>query len=458
MIHPPKFFRSLRWRVQLWHGVLLALVLGILAAREWDVRVDSLKRDLDNEIYRATFLIDAAVHGRGGGVPAGAVPKGESILSPEQKARGMYYAIWGAGEALPHDVSENAPADLFKPNLEHEGMLETRPDLRAWFINSLPGHYVVVGRPLTRDYVAWRWLGVRIAGAAAAIWAVVMLAGWWLIGRELRPVRAISAVAGEIAAGDLTRRIRTGETESELGALAAVLDETFARLESSFAQQARFTADAAHELRTPVAVILTHSQNLLADDKLDGESRKAVEACERTAQWMRRMIESLLQLARLDAGREALPQEIIDLAAIAEQAVNRLRTIAAAREVKLTTDFTTTRVRGNAEGLAQVVTNLVINAIHHGSAGGSVHVTVKASGIDEALIEVADDGPGIPADHVERIFDRFYQVDPSRSGSRGSSGLGLPISRAIVSAHQGTISVRSDPGKGSTFTVRLPQA
>ena len=140
MIRWPRFFRSLRWRVQLWHGVLLACVLGALAAREWNVRVDLLKRDLDNDIYRAAFLIDAAMHDRNGPTPAAtSLPLGASALLPEQRASGMYYAIWRNGEPLPYEVSENAPADLFKPTIDHEGMLPTRPDLRAWFINSVPG-------------------------------------------------------------------------------------------------------------------------------------------------------------------------------------------------------------------------------------------------------------------------------------------------------------------------------
>jgi two-component system, OmpR family, sensor kinase len=289
----------------------------------------------------------------------------------------------------------------------------------------------------------------------------VMLAGWWLVGRELRPMKAIEEAAGKIANGDLARRIQTRETESELGALAAVLNETFARLEGSFAQQARFTADAAHELRTPVSVILTHAQNALAGDGLDAESREAIEACERAAQWMRRMIGSLLQLARLDAGQETPPRDFIDLAAVAAEAVELLRPVAAGRNVTMTRDFQSAKVRGDAVALGQMVTNLVGNAIHHGREGGLVRVRVTVGnhpdgGTNGVWIEVADDGPGIPADHAARVFDRFYRVDAARSGTAGRTGLGLAISKAIVEAHHGTITVQSGDGKGAAFSVHLP--
>lgn len=461
MMRAPRFFRSLRWRVQLWHGVLLAIVLAALATREWSVRVDLLKRDLDNDIYRAAFLIDAALHGRGeiAAVPPGGtpLPLGEAALLPEHRALGMYYAIWRNGESQPSEVSKNAPSDIFKPPVEHEGLLETRPELRAWFINSAPGDYVVAGRSLDRDYIAWRWMGLHIAGVAAAIWAAVMLAGWWLIGRELRPVKRIASTAEKIAAGDLTQRIATRETESELGALTVVLNETFARLEGAFTRQARFTADAAHELRTPVSVILTHAQNALADGGLEPEQRDALEACERAAQRMRRMIESLLQLARLEAGWTPVVRETVDLAMVAGEAVRLLLPVAAARDFTITTGFDSAEVPGDAGALGQVITNLVGNAIHHGREGGNVRVMVRSEQ-DHAVIEVADDGPGIPKEHAAHIFDRFYRVDPARTGSSGHSGLGLAISQAIVEAHGGTITVQSEAVAGATLFVRLPVA
>lgn len=456
MMGRQRWVRSLRWRVLLAQGLLLAITLAALAMREWRVRVDLLKRDLDNDIYRAAFLIDAALHGRGGApaISAGFASIGEASLLPEQKARGMYYIIWQNGNSKPSEISENAPPGISRPTASHEGLLETPSSLRAWFINSEPGDYVVAGRSLERDHAAWRWMALRIAGLTASIWAGVMLASWWLVGRELRLIQVIATTAERIAVGDLGRRIETREAESELGSLATILNQTFAQLETAFARQARFTADAAHELRTPVAVILTHSQNSLSDAGLSDEQRDAFECVERAAQRMRQMIGSLLQLARLDAGTEDIPVKPFDLSNVAAVAVGLLRPVAQGRNVTLITHLDPSEVDGDAMMIEQVIVNLADNAIRHGCENGVVEVRVRKAD-DAAVIEVADDGPGISPVDVPHVFDRFYRGDSART-STGSNGLGLAISKAIVEAHHGTITVSSRVGAGTIFTVCLP--
>ena len=174
----------------------------------------------------------------------------------------------------------------------------------------------------------WKFASV-LGGGGGVIFSLVMAVGWWLVTRALRPIRAIGEAAEKIATGDLAQRIDARETESELGQLAGVLNATFARLEAAFAQQARFTADAAHELRTPVTVILMQVQNALTAGGLADEQREAMEASERAAQRMRRMIESLLLLARLDAGEETSRRERVELGAMVREAVEMLQPVAA---------------------------------------------------------------------------------------------------------------------------------
>ena len=140
--------------------------------------------------------------------------------------------------------------------------------------------------------------------------------GWWVATRAIRPIEAISATAVKIAGGDLSQRINAADTESELGRLAGVLNSTFARLEAAFAQQARFTSDASHELRTPVSVILSQTQTALSRERTSSEYREALEACQRAARRMRKLTESLLELARLDAGQEPMKRERFDLSRI----------------------------------------------------------------------------------------------------------------------------------------------
>jgi heavy metal sensor kinase len=286
--------------------------------------------------------------------------------------------------------------------------------------------------------------------------ALGLLGGGWLAGRVLRPVREISDAATKIATGNLAERIRTADTDSELGELAAILNATFARLEAAFAQQARFTADAAHELRTPVSVILTHVDNALAEPCASEGHAEAFAACRRAAQRMRRLIQSLLELSRLDAGQETLRREPLDLAAVAHESVELLRPLAEARGVALRLDLASARCAGDPDRLAQVVANLVGNAIqHHGPAAGAVTVATRC---DEHRVglSVTDDGPGIPPEHLPRIFERFYRIDAARAGGAEHSGLGLAIAKAIVDAHGGEIAAANLADGGARFTVTLP--
>ena len=277
---------------------------------------------------------------------------------------------------------------------------------------------------------------------------------WWT-ARALRPIADISATAARISTGDLAQRIHTADTDSELGQLAGVLNDTFAHLQAAFARQAQFTADAAHELRTPVSVVLTQTQTALARERPAEEYRESLAACQRAAQRMRRLMDSLLMLARLDADDAGAMRGPCNLDRVAGETVDLLRPLAQAQSVNIETDLAPTPCVGNADQLTQVVSNLVSNAIHYNRAGGSVRVKVAAES-GAALLSVADTGLGIAAEDVPHVFERFYRADKSRSSANGHAGLGLAIVKAIVEVHGGSIEVASELGKGSTFTVRLP--
>jgi heavy metal sensor kinase len=293
-----------------------------------------------------------------------------------------------------------------------------------------------------------------LTAVGGVILFVGLAGGWWFVGRALRPISEISATAAKISAGDLSQRINAAETESELGQLAAVLNSTFARLETAFAQQRQFASDAAHELRTPVTVILTQTQTALTRER-DAESyRQTVEACQRAAQRMRRLIESLLELARFDAGQEVLKRLRFDLASIVAEGAELVQTLAEEKRVRIVSDLTPLEITGDSERLAQVVTNLLTNAIQHNQPEGEVRLKLEAQG-GLAVLTVADTGRGIAPDDLPRVFERFYRADQSRTGN-GNSGLGLSICKAIVEAHGGTIEAAGEPGSGAVFTVRLP--
>jgi len=369
----------------------------------------------------------------------------------------LYNVIWyNSGNLLRS--STNTPAGLLWPKelaRSAQARHRTRGPYREVVHFTEMGACVVVGCSLEPF---WKSMG-RFVGLLSLAGGGVLLAGlagaWWLLGRGLRPIAQISAAAGRISAGNLAERIDAAETENEFGRLAAVLNSTFARLEAAFAQQSNFVADASHELRTPLAVLISDAQTTLARERSAAEYRETVESCLQTAQQMRRLADSLLELARLDSGEERIKHEVFDLAQVVHECVGLVKPLAAARGLKIHDELAPLRCVGDPQRIGQVVTNLLSNAIHFNREGGEIRVTAKADK-QEVHLTVADTGEGIPAEALPHLFERFYRVDKSRSRASGGTGLGLAISKAIMDAHGGALRVASEPGVGSSFTVQLP--
>lgn len=391
-------------------------------------------------------------------------PQEESAYAGDAQG-GWYYVVWlGAPPTITR--SANAPADVARPPQPGARPTDpgrTTPGLRARgnareaYLALGAGDLLLVGHVMTSDFAGLRHAAWLLATAAGAILAVALLVGRWLVSRSLRPIAAISAAAARIAEGDLGQRIGARETDGELGQLADVLNTTFARLEAAFAQQARFTADAAHELRTPVTVLLTHTENALAVGCPSEEHAEAFAACQRAARRMRSLIEALLRLSELDSGQRPLRRVRFDLAPRIAEAVELLRPLAATRRIQMHCDLQAAPCLGDPEAIDQVITNLLSNAIQHNHEGGEVRLSAGSTA-DGAVLTVQDQGPGIPAEQLPHVFERFHRADPSRSRASGGTGLGLAIVKAIVEAHGGAITVESEAGRGARFTVRLPVA
>ena len=418
-------------------------------------------RQIDEGLQQRISVLVAALRTATRQEPVGERRDGPAMLSslrltPQQAAQfadaaGHYFVVWMRGKE-PLFSSPSAPPDVLRPE-SREAAVRMRGEFRESFLFAAPVDCVLVGRSIVADQAELHTLAALFAAIGAAVLAAGLVVGWWLVTKAIRPVEDISATAAKIAAGDLSQRINTAETDSELGRLATVLNSTFARLDAAFTQQARFTADAAHELRTPVTVMLTHAQNGLASECLNEEHREAFEASQRAAQRMRRLIESLLELARLDAGQEPLRREECDLSKIAADGIELIRPLATTRRIQIHTDLPATVCHGDAGRIAQVVTNLLGNAIDYNHDGGEVRVTTKRNN-GTATLTVSNTGPGIPAEDLPHIFGRFHRADKTRTA--GHSGLGLAISKAIAQAHGGSIDAASEPGRGATFAVRLP--
>jgi heavy metal sensor kinase len=333
---------------------------------------------------------------------------------------------------------------------------ETAGNIRG-VVRRLPsGEIIQISYNMASELKELQLFGLKLTAFGGLILIIGLGGGRWLVGRALRPISEISSTALKISAGDLSQRINVAEAESELGQLASVLNSTFARLESAFAQQKQFASDAAHELRTPVSVILTQTQTALNRER-DAESYKqAVEACQRAAQRMRKLIESLLALARFDAGQEILKRQQFDFSKTVADCAELVKPLAAERNVKILIESEPMEFTGDSERLGQVVTNLLTNAVQYNQPNGEVRVKLESSG-GLAVLTVADTGQGIAAADLPRVFERFYRGDQSRTGA-GNAGLGLAICKVIVEAHSGTIEVSSEENAGTVFTVRLPAA
>ena len=355
--------------------------------------------------------------------------------------------------------STNCPISLKLPVGQAPGQhsAQSRGEFREILMVTPPGEMLLAGTSVVREQADLRKLGWALAGVGAGVLLFGLAGGWWLASRAIQPIEAISATATRISAGDLSQRIDTKETENELSRLAAILNSTFARLETAFSRQRQFTSDASHELRTPVSVILTQIQATLKSDRSAADYKETLVACQRAAQRMRNLIESLLALARMDAGQEKFESTPFDIGKTTGECVELVRPLAEARQISIESELAPLQCVGDSQRLAQVITNVLTNAINYNREGGNIRVSALASN-GSAQVSVADDGPGISKEHLPRIFDRFYRVDGARTAAQGRTALGLAISKAIVEAHEGTLDAESEPGQGATFHIRLPLA
>jgi two-component system OmpR family sensor kinase len=332
-----------------------------------------------------------------------------------------------------------------------------------WPEGRFGGQYVVLAIPLTDVQSTLGGLLQLEVLISASVVAGTGILAWFIIQIGLRPLRRMGAVAKDIAAGDLTRRVEPATSKTEIGRLGLALNGMLSQIEAAFAQRTasesrlrRFIADASHELRTPLTSIRGYSEMLrrgAAQSPTDSElARRRIED---EALRMSILVDDMLLIARLDQGRP-LEMKPVDLQSIARDAADDARAVAPQRDVKVDAP-TPVMVTGDDTRLRQVVGNLMRNALVHTPGTTPIEIAVSTEN-GFARISVADHGPGLRPDEVERIFEPFYRADPSRSRDRGGAGLGLSIVNAVVSAHGGRVRVRETSGGGATFDVELPVA
>ena len=330
-----------------------------------------------------------------------------------------------------------------------------------WPEGSFGGRFVIFAVPLTSVQSTLSQLLILEALIGAGVLAATALLAFLIISIGLRPLQKMGAVAQDIAAGDLTRRVGPSTPKTEIGRLGLALNGMLSQIEAAFEERTesnnrlrRFIADASHELRTPLTSIRGYSELLRRGaSKSPTDSELARRRIEEESVRMSVLVDDMLLIARLDQGRP-LESEPVDLQAIARDAAADARAVAPQREITLTAPSQVV-VDGDDTRLRQVLGNLVRNAIVHTPSQTAIEIAVTTvDGVGR--MSVADHGPGLQMDELERIFEPFYRADPSRSRDSGGAGLGLSIVSAVVSAHGGHVTVSETSGGGATFEVELP--
>lgn len=441
---------SIKARVTLWFTLFLTLLAGLALGTLLAVGGQLTEQGSQNTLKKAVSE----------GLEELDWEDGRPDIDDDLKSYqdGVWLAVYDQTGSL---VYGGLPDDLGLDQPFEEGALRTcRQGQEAWYLYDL----------VSRGQEGTLWLrGATAAQSANQTFLMLLrlalvalpflvlagaLGGYAIANHAFGPVRRITRAAEQISDGqDLSRRIDLGPGRDEIYTLAATFDRMFARLEASFQAEKQFTSDASHELRTPVAVILAQCEEAQADPS---QRDHALQVIQSQARDMSALIGQLLTLARADQGRLNLEKEPIDLGELTQMVAAQTEELAAAKGIRVECRADAGLwVQGDETMLVRMLLNLTENAVKYGREGGFVRITLSRQG-DCLEGRVEDDGIGITPQQQERIWERFYQADPSRSPSQGGVGLGLPMVRTIVQAHGGRVWAESRPGGGSVFLFRLP--
>jgi heavy metal sensor kinase len=453
---------SIRVRLTGWYTVVLCLMLVVYAAATFvAVRHEFLEQfddQLHDDFETAEGFLTPAPEGR-------ILWSGDRHHDPDNdEDRGS--DVWvangepiyrsGASAALPPVALAAATQQARYDSLVANG--------RRW--RTLTGTSLVGGRAVVlrvsrseerlRQQL-WEVLVVLMFGLPLVV-ALAGVGGYVLARRALTPIGHLASEARRVTADRLHERLSVPNQHDEIGRLAAVINDTFARLESSFEQLRRFTADASHELRTPLSVIRGIGEAGLGETRTPAEYKEAIGSMLEEVDRLTSLVDTLLRLSHGDAGTFRLSRESTDLGQLARDVASSLGILAEERNQRLALDVAD-GVVVNADRLVlrEAITNIVDNAIKYSPQASTIDIRLSAVG-HQAVLIVADGGPGIAAEHRERIFDRFFRLDEARSRDSGGTGLGLAIAKWAVEANGGQITAEAGTNGGSVFRIVLPTA
>lgn len=476
---------SLRLRLTLFYTLFLALVLVVVASAVYGFTVNSFVKSLE---VRSKTLLDQFVLRSFDLTPSSdatkSIPKDAYFLvnfittepnSLEELTRRIDTGFVFTAQGLTNSDHRNPNPDPLFSYLSPKILEDLYSSKRAYARIALPDRRQVVAYlrqinfqrgVLSNPYPAVALVGfelptqtfndlLRLLLRTILIAFLIFGAGVWLLSyRVLLPVKRVTHAASQVTGLDLSQRVPLPRANDEMRELAVTVNNMLDRLQESFETQRRFTADASHELRTPVTAIVGHANYLLRRTKPSEEQVDSLTVIRREAERMAKLVNDLLELARADAGF-AIRREPMNLVEVVDAAHKAIAPVATGSTISLSMKEPLIEVSGDASRLKQVILNLIQNAVNAGSKNVTVSVYLDKNKQDVNL-EVLDDGPGMPAEALPHIFDRFYRVDGARSTRGNGSGLGLAIVKWIVQQHEGTVSVESKLGEGTVFTVVLP--
>ena len=466
----PRRLSSMRTRLTGWYALLLAVVLGVFSIVLYLTLEAFLDGQVDDNLRQS---VDQALGGLRLTSGRLSLPpnEGESDIDPLVE-RGLLVRVidldgkpvQSAGPfrtlQLPPELIASAMqghssfSNVTAPGDGTPARLYAAP----YIVDGKVYGAVVVGQSLQPNQAALSELLLVLSLAVPLTLVFASAGGLFLASRALQPIDRITRTAQRISASNLGQRLNLPLPDDEVGRLARTFDSMLARLDDAFRRQRQFTADASHEMRTPLAIIKGNIGVTLNRPRKAGEYETVLKDVEEEVDRLTRLVEDLLLLARADGDLPLLHTEELDLADVLGVVLEQVTPLARARGQNLGLNIPSTiPIQGDPDKLLRLFLNLLDNATKYTPEAGKIEVRSRAGIANWVVIDVADSGPGIAPEQAELIFERFYRVDEARGRKSGGVGLGLALARWIAEAHGGRIEVSSKPGHGSIFSVWLPR-
>lgn len=444
---------SIKTRITIWYTtlmfVLVLVVLSLVGGLSYQLSIDSVEKDVILQVTQVRESLSKRQPGVFEIVESKEEFKNVSIYGMDGKYLVGQYNYDVVNIAFEEGVPRKESIDG-KDYIVYDARTPGPPGMRG-------GFWIRGVESVNSTMLLGRSAIIIMLILIPLILLLTALGGYYITKKAFRPINNIAKTANDITTQkDITRRIEIepDSKEDELYHLSATLNKMLDKIENLIKQEKQFTSDASHELRTPISVILAQGEYLLDIAKDEKEKELAQTIVDKSKQ-VSKLVSRLLLLARIDQNRQKFNKEKVDLSVIVDVAVDSMKELASQKEILLFSNVAEGTIVGADESLLlSAITNLISNGIKYGKESGYVSVSASKLG-DRTEIVVADNGVGISAEHIDKIWTRFYRVDDVRNDEYGSSGLGLSMVKSIIELHGGEITVKSTPGHGTEFRIIL---